>query len=284
MEDGKQEEKKLTAGMAVIERAANRLHGRSEDLVKGAEEFRKEIQAVQEIPPGSQEDVFLRSIPIWERKRRECRPNQDEFIHMLSDLVADGIVMFYHHSRNITPTRCICDTPVPYLHPSERGYSDFIAEISVAASHSKFPGMAIVGDGVAELFRTYQHLLHTADLLGSWFDEGPVHIDLDRRTFDAIDYPSMDESPFALLCTSDAERNFNQVMMLLRNGHYGSRWKDDIEYHRIAYWKTARDFPIGNKHDLARLGDRAWFALKMYPGLLEDVLSSLAAVSIHAPR
>ena len=144
--------------------------------------------------------------------------------------------------------------------------------------------MAIVGDGVAELFRTYQTMLHTASLLCSWFDEGPVHINLDRRTFDSIDYPSMGGSPFALLCTSDAERNFNQVMMLKRDEQYDLHRKEDIESHRIAYWQNVRDFPIGSRHDLAKLGDEARFQLRIYPGLLDDVLCSLVHASVHAPR
>ncbi len=281
MADDTPGEKKLNSGMELIERAANRLHGLSEDLVEGARQFSEELLAAQEIRPDTQDDVFLRSIQILERQRR---PHQEDYVHMLADLVADGMVMFYHRGRNITPTRCICDAPVPYLHASERGYSDFIEEISVAVRDDAFPGMAIVGEGVVELFATYQHLLHTADLLGSWFDEGPVHIDLDRRIFDAIDYPGMGESPFVLLCASDAMRNFNQVMMCQRNGHYGSRWRDDIEYHRIAYWQTVRDFPIGSRHDLTKFSDEACFQLKMYPGLLEDVLCSLTYASVHATK
>ncbi len=276
--------KKLDAEMDIIERAANHLHDRSENLVEDAEQFQSELEAAVDhgIRPGSQEDVFLRSIPIWEQQRR---PGQEEYVHMLADLISDDQVVFYCCGQNITPWRIICDVRQSYLEATERGYDNFKREVKQGVPrNTRFPGMCITGIGIEHLFSNHQNMLHTAALLFAWSDITPIHIDYDLAAFRALDYDASPAFPFSLFTSSIAEQRWHMKMMLERNGGYARTWTPDIEQHRIAYWENVRDFPIGNHHTLAKLRDEARFQLKMYPGLLEDVLCSLAQASVHAPK
>lgn len=288
VDDEKPNAQKLEQHMNVIARGADRLHTRSGKLIEGVERLAEDLAsyAEDEIQPGTQEDVFLRSAAI---RAKQHRPHKDEYVHMLSGLILDGQIEFYHRRKNITPRRSICDSPVPYLLATEKGFETFIAEIDLSiASNDPYPGFCITGDGIEKLFSNHQNMLHTASMLANWFDRGPVLIDYDLAKFRALKYESSEKFVFSLFTSSIAEQAWHTKMMLLRNEYGGKhesaqKWEPNIEYHRVRYWQTVRDFPIGDHHDLAKLKDEARFQLQQYPGLLEGVVDSLTAASMHKP-
>lgn len=277
-------EKRRIAELEMLKRAANRLNPMSERLVVDAEQLRDDLAAYSEdeVQSGSQEDVFLRSIPIWKQKNRPCK---DEYVHMLSELVEDGHVVFYHRGKDITPRRKFCGESVPYLLPTEDGFRSFIGEVDLAiASNVEIPGFVMTGDGIEKLFSNHQNMLHTASMVSNWSERAPVHIDYDLAEFRALDYDSREKVSFSPFTSSVAEQAWHMKMMLEHSYRHGRKLESDTEGHRRAYWRTVRDFPIGTLQDLAMLQDAARFELRDYKGLLKGVIDSLTSVVMHLPR